>query len=104
MNSLPVLAAAVLMFCGPAAANQELAQKFGCLSCHGIDKRIAGPAYIEVAKKYAKYDGAAAKLFVKVRKGGRGVWGDVPMPPNTQISDADLKKIIAWVLSLKQRD
>ena len=101
MKSLPVLAATALMVCGPAFANQELAQKYGCLNCHGVDKRIAGPAYLEVAKKYAKDDGAAAKLFAKVRKGGRGVWGEVPMPPNSQISDADLKNIIAWVLSLK---
>ena len=101
MKLLILLAAVASMFCVPALANQALAQKYGCLNCHGIDKRIAGPAYMEVAKKYARDDGAAARLFAKVRKGGRGVWGDVPMPPNTQLSDADLKKIIAWILSLK---
>lgn len=101
MNLLSGLVATVLMVSAPAIANQELAQKYGCLGCHGIDKKIVGPAYLDVARKYAHDKGAAAKLFAKVKKGGKGVWGDVPMPPNPQVGDADLKKIIAWVLSLK---
>jgi cytochrome c len=101
MNLSSVVAAVALMVTVPAFADQELAQKNGCLGCHAVDKKIVGPAYIEVAKKYAHYKGAAAKLFAKVKKGGRGVWGDVPMPPNPQVKDADLKQIIAWVLSLK---
>lgn len=101
MNLLSLLAATALMVAMPAFANQQLAQKDGCLVCHGVDKKIVGPAYKDVAKKYANDKGAPAKLMAKVKKGGSGVWGSVPMPPNPQVKDEDLKKIIAWVLSLK---
>ena len=101
MKVLSVVAAAALMISVPAFASQELAQKNGCLACHSVDKKIVGPAYKDVAKKYAKDKGAAAKLFAKVKKGGSGVWGTVAMPPNPQVKDDDLKKIIAWVLSQK---
>ncbi|HYP68614.1 MAG TPA: c-type cytochrome [Thiobacillaceae bacterium] len=101
MKSLLVVATAALMASIPAFANQKLAQKNGCLGCHGVDKKIVGPAFMEVAKKYADDKLAPATLFARVKMGGRGVWGDVPMPPNPQVSDADLKQIIAWVLSLK---
>jgi cytochrome c len=101
MKVLSVVAAAALMVSVPAFASQELAQKNGCLACHGVDKKIVGPSYKDVAKKYASDKGAAAKLAAKVKKGGSGVWGPVPMPPNPQVKDDDMKKIIAWVLSLK---
>jgi cytochrome c len=101
MKSLFVVAAAASMVSIPAFANQELAQRNGCLTCHGVDKKIVGPAFKEIAKKYADDNLAPATLFAKVRMGGRGVWGDVPMPPNPQVSDADLKQIIGWVLTLK---
>jgi cytochrome c len=101
MKVLSVVAAVALMVSVPAFASQELAQKNGCLACHGVDKKIVGPSYKDVAKKYAADKGAAAKLIAKVKKGGSGVWGPVPMPPNPQVKDDDLKKIIAWVLSQK---
>lgn len=101
MKLLSLVAATALLVAVPAFASQELAQKNGCLACHSVDKKIVGPAYKDVAKKYAKDKGAAAKLFAKVKKGGSGVWGSVPMPPNPQVKDDDLKKIIAWVLSQK---
>ena len=101
MKLLSLVAATALMVAVPAFANQELAQKNGCLACHAVDKKVVGPAYKDVAKKYAKDKGAAAKLMAKVKKGGSGVWGAVAMPPNPQVKDADLKKIIAWILSLK---
>jgi cytochrome c len=103
MKLLSVVAAAALMVSVPAFASQDqdLAQKNGCLACHSVDKKIVGPAYKDVAKKYAHDKGAAARLFAKVKKGGSGVWGSVPMPPNPQVKDDDLKKIIAWVLSQK---
>ncbi|HYP66858.1 MAG TPA: c-type cytochrome [Thiobacillaceae bacterium] len=101
MKLLSLVAATALMVAVPAFANQELAQKNGCLACHSVDKKVVGPAYKDVAKKYAKDKGAAAKLFTKVKKGGSGVWGPVAMPPNPQVKDADLKKIIAWILSQK---
>ena len=98
---LITLSAAVLTFSGAALADQALAQKNACMSCHGVDKKIVGPAYKDVAKKYAGDKTAAARLLAKVKSGGKGVWGEVPMPPNPQVSDADAKKIIAWILSLK---
>ncbi len=78
-------------------------QKDGCTACHSIDKKIVGPAYKDVAEKYRKDPGAEAKLVEKVKKGGSGVWGQVPMPPNSpQVSDADNKADVAYILSLKK--
>ena len=84
-----------------AAAAQALAQKSGCLACHSIDKKILGPAYKDVAAKYKGDKTAEAKLIEKVKKGGSGTWGPMPMPANSpQIKDADIKTIVEWVLSL----
>jgi len=108
MNKLMMTAAsaALLLMSGMASADDQsaamaLAQKNACLSCHGVDKKIVGPAYKDVAKKYAGDKGAHAKLVAKVKAGGKGVWGEIPMPPNPQVSAADLDKIVTWVLSLK---
>lgn len=84
----------------PKAA-EALAQKSGCIACHNVEKKVIGPAYKEVAAKYKADKDAATKLADKVKKGGAGVWGQVPMPPNSQVSDADIKTIVAWILSLK---
>ena len=85
----------------PAFAQQDLAQAKGCFACHAVDKKVVGPAYKDVAAKYATDKGAADKLAQKIMKGGAGVWGPVPMPANTQVNEADAKKLAAWVLSLK---
>ena len=77
-----------------------LAAKYNCTACHATDKKIVGPSYKEVAAKYAGDAGAAAKLEQKVKTGGSGVWGAVPMPPNN-VPDADLKALVAWILSTK---
>jgi cytochrome c len=84
-----------------AGDGQALAQKNACMSCHGVDKKIVGPAYKDVAKKYAGDKTAMAKLTAKVKMGGKGVWGDIPMPPNPQVKDGDLHEILVWILSLK---
>jgi cytochrome c len=84
----------------PKAA-EALAQKSGCLACHNIDKKVIGPAYKDVAAKYRSDKDALAKLSDKVKKGGAGVWGQIPMPPNAQVSDADIKTLVSWILSLK---
>jgi len=84
-----------------ADAGEDLLKKSGCAACHAVDKKLVGPAYVEVAAKYKGDAGAAAKLTDKVRKGGSGVWGQVPMPPNPQVSDADLKTMITYILTLK---
>jgi cytochrome c len=93
--------AALLALSGAASADQALAQKNACMSCHGVDKKIVGPAFKEVAKKYAGDKDAQAKLVAKVKTGGKGVWGNIPMPPNPNLKQEDAEKIVAWVLTLK---
>lgn len=85
-----------------ADAGEDRLKKDGCFACHAIDKKIIGPAYKDVAEKYRSDAAAAAKLQDKVKKGGSGVWGQVPMPPNTAVSDADIKADVAYILSLKK--
>jgi len=84
------------------AAAEALMKKDGCAACHSVDKKIVGPAYQEVAAKYKGDAGAAAKLIKKVKEGGSGVWGPVPMPPNATTSDADIKNLVDWILTLKK--
>lgn len=85
-----------------ADAGEDLLKKSGCTACHSNDKKLVGPAYVEVAAKYKGDGGAAAKLADKVRKGGSGVWGQVPMPPNPQVKDDDVKTMVAYILALKK--
>ena len=85
----------------PALANPEMAQKKNCMACHAMDKKLIGPAYKDVAAKYAGQKDAADKLAQKIQKGGSGVWGAVPMPANTQVNDAEAKQLAAWVLTVK---
>ena len=95
------LAAAALLFATGAQANEKLAQSAGCMTCHQLDKKVVGPSYKDVAAKYRNDKGAEAKLVAKVKQGGKGVWGEVPMPPNAHVKDEDIKAIVHWVLSLK---
>jgi cytochrome c len=83
-----------------AADGAALAAKYSCSACHAVDKKLVGPAYKDVAAKYAGDAGAQAKLEQKVKTGGSGVWGAIPMPPNN-VPDADLKTLVAWVLAQK---
>ena len=97
-------AAAFAALAVPAIAADEsaLAGKSGCLACHAVDKKIVGPSYQDVAAKYKGDKGAEAKLIEKVKKGGQGVWGDIPMPPNSpMVKDEDIKKLVDWILALK---
>ncbi len=84
------------------ASGQALMQKDGCSACHAIDKKIVGPAYQDVAAKYKGDAGALSKLTQKVKAGGVGVWGSVPMPPNSFVSDDDIKSLVSWILTLKK--
>ena len=96
--------AAALFLAGPALAATEgetLMKTKGCVACHAVDKKLVGPAYKDVAAKYAGQKDAVDKLAAKIIKGGSGVWGPVPMPANAQVNDADAKKLAAWVLTLK---
>ena len=93
--------AALAALSGPALADQALATAKNCMACHAVDKKLVGPSYKDVAKKYAGQKDAVDKLAVKIMKGGSGVWGPVPMPANAQVNEAEAKKLAAWVLSLK---
>jgi cytochrome c len=84
-----------------AHATEELAKKAGCTACHAVDKKIIGPSYKDVAAKYKGDAKAEDMLAEKVKKGGSGAWGAVPMPPHPALSDADNKSIIKWVLAAK---
>ena len=100
MNKI-LIAALLSLGAGAALANQDLAQKKGCMACHATDKKLVGPAYKDVAAKYAKDKDAVKKLAEKVIKGGSGVWGPVPMPPNATVTPAEAETLVKWVLTVK---
>lgn len=85
---------------GPSAG-EALAKSSGCLACHTVDKKLVGPSYKQIADKYRNDKAAEASLVTKVKAGGKGVWGDIPMPPNAHVKDADIQAIVKWILSLK---
>ncbi len=99
MKSLLIsaLVAAGVLASAPAFANKELATKSGCMACHAVDKKLVGPSYQDVAKKYKASD--EAMLVTKVKTGGKGNWGQIPMPPNAAVKDEDLKTLVKWVLA-----
>ncbi len=94
-------AAACITLAGMAQASEKLAQASGCMACHSIDKKLIGPSYKDVAAKYRGKKGAEAELIKKVKAGGKGVWGDIPMTPNAHVKDEDLKAIVQWILFIK---
>ena len=98
---LSLVAAFATVAAASAFAQADLAQKKNCMACHAIDKKVVGPAYKDVAAKYAGQKDAADKLAQKVVKGGAGVWGAVPMPANAQVTDAEAKQLVQWILTLK---
>ncbi|HSW04254.1 c-type cytochrome [Aquabacterium sp.] len=101
MKKASVILALATVIAGPAFANADLAQKKNCMACHATDKKIVGPAYKEVAAKYAGQKDAVAKLAEKIQKGGSGVWGPVPMPPNAQVNADEAKQLATWVMTAK---
>lgn len=96
------VSAGLLAGAGNALASEALAKKHNCLACHTADKKLVGPSYQDVAAKYKADAGAEAKLIAKVKNGGTGAWGQVPMPPNAAVPDADIKALVKWVLSTKK--
>jgi cytochrome c len=98
---LLLCAGALALVSGSAMANADLAKAKNCMACHNVDAKIVGPAYKEVAKKYAGDKKAEAQLVQKVLKGGGGVWGPVAMPANPQVTEAEAKTLLKWILSLK---
>ncbi len=90
-------AAPAAMASAPALATKDLAAKSGCLTCHAVDKKLIGPAYQDIAKKYKASD--EAMLVAKVKAGSKGVWGPIPMPPNAAVKDEDIKTLVNWLLA-----
>jgi cytochrome c len=84
-----------------AMANADLAKAKNCMACHAVANKLVGPAYKDVAAKYAGQKDAEAKLVTKVIKGGAGTWGAVPMPANPQVSEAEARTLVKWVLTQK---
>ena|SRR4249920_121386 len=102
---VPVLAAAAFaaLAATPARAQNvdDMLKKYACLSCHAVDKKLVGPAYKEVAAKYRGQAGAEKLLAEKIKKGGVGTWGQIPMPPNATVPDGDLNAMVKWILAQK---
>jgi cytochrome c len=100
--SLSALAVATAgLAAAPALASADLAKAKNCLACHAPDKKLIGPSYKDVAAKYAKDPAAAKNLAQKIQKGGVGVWGQIPMPANPQVSAAEAETLAKWVLATK---
>jgi cytochrome c len=93
------LAVSLSLTAGQAAADEATAKTNGCTACHALDKKVVGPSFKSIANKYKGDANAADKLAHEVRAGSKGVWGQVPMPAQAKISDADLKKVLTWVLA-----
>jgi len=109
MKAVLVSLAGVALFASGAAhaaldnaKAEAMMKKDGCAACHGIDKKIVGPAYVDVAAKYKNDKNAVATLTKKIKEGGSGVWGQIPMPPNAAVPEADVKELVAWILALKK--
>lgn len=95
-------AALALAAASPVQASEALAKKYACVACHVVKgPKTVGPSYADVAKKYAGQKDAVAKLVEKVKKGGSGVWGQVPMPPNPNVPEEDIRALVKWILSIK---
>jgi cytochrome c len=103
MKKIALIAILAAMLAGPVFAADEtaLAKSKNCLACHTLDKKLVGPAYKDVAAKYASQKDAEAKLAEKVMKGGVGVWGQIPMPANPMVNAEEAKRLVNWVLSIK---
>lgn len=99
-RTLTILAMSALV-AAPAFADEAMAKAKNCMACHSVDKKLVGPAYKEVSKKYAGKAGSAETLAEHILKGSKGIWGPVPMPPNANVNPDEAKKLADWVLSLK---
>lgn len=99
MKTVHIVLAVASLSGAPAWANKELAQKNACLACHAVDKKMVGPAYQDIAKKYAGQKDAENALASSIKAGGAGKWGPVPMPPQPGLSEADAKTLATWILT-----
>ncbi len=99
MKTIPLILAMAALGASPAFANKELASKSACMACHAVDRKMVGPSFQDVAKKYAAQKDAEAMLAGSIKKGGAGKWGPVPMPAQAALSEADARTLAAWVLA-----
>jgi cytochrome c len=96
-----VVSVSALLLVGTAQANPDLAKSSGCMNCHTVDAKMVGPGFKDVAAKYKGDSGASTSLAGKVKNGTKGTWGPIPMPPNANVSDENIKTLVTWILSLK---
>jgi|SRR5690606_1476398 len=94
------VAATLATLAGGAYADADLAKKKNCMACHAVDKKLIGPAYKDVAAKYKSDESAIPTLVEHVRKGSVGIWGQIPMPANPQVSEAEAQTLVKWIMSL----
>lgn len=99
MKLIQILVGTAILVTAPAFASKELAQKNACLACHAVDKKLVGPSYQDISKKYAGQKDAEAMLAASIKKGGSGKWGPIPMPAQAALSEADAKTLAVWVLA-----
>jgi len=97
---MPLAASITLCIATLASASEEMAQKHNCLACHSVDKKLIGPGFKEISDKYKGDASAAETLAGKVKNGGGGVWGQIPMPPNAAVPDEEIKAIVDWIMTL----
>lgn len=98
---MPVVVAATLAFPAAVHANADLAKAKNCTACHAVDKKLIGPSYKDVAAKYATDKDAVARLAKKVREGGVGAWGQIPMPANPQVTNEEALTLVRWIMATK---
>jgi cytochrome c len=96
-----VMALFVWMGMRDAQASADLTRKYNCVACHAESTKKVGPSYKDVADKYRGHSEAAEKLEKKIRTGGAGVWGQMPMPPHPQVPDSDAKAMATYILGVK---
>ncbi|HMN93723.1 MAG TPA: c-type cytochrome [Hydrogenophaga sp.] len=101
MKHTLLIMATLAALSAPALADEALAKSKNCMACHAVDRKLVGPSYKDIAKKYAADAKAVEMLAGKIQKGGSGVWGPIPMPANPQVNDADAKKLAQWVMGMK---
>ena len=99
MKLLKIVLSLAVLASAPAFASKELAQKNACLACHAVDKKLVGPSYQDVVKKYSTQSDAATMLAISIKNGGAGKWGPIPMPAQAAISDAEAKTLADWILA-----
>ena len=100
LTGAALVAVAGILMAAPAFASMELAKQKNCLACHAVDKKLVGPAYKDIAAKYKADKNAPVALAKKIREGGVGVWGQIPMPANPQVNEQEAQALAKWVLSM----